>query len=185
MVCLKRGEQIAEGLLLKREKGGPLGWATGVRPPVAPQKQEPQRSQVRRHISWVVRNLLCQVLRNKLSWTDTVLQCVCVCDSLLWKPWKEEKQNALDGRDTPLESVCWLAGPSRRGCTLFRKLLLPREPWADLFPLEMMFRERWKQLVYGSIKQCELRNPPNPKRSLPRAVSSRFPTHLCFKSNFT
>ena len=31
---------------------------------------------------------------------------MCVCDPLLWKPWKEEKQNALDGRDTSLESAC-------------------------------------------------------------------------------
>lgn len=51
MVCLKGGEQIAEALPLKREEEGPLGWATGVRPPVAPQKQEPQRCQVRRHLS--------------------------------------------------------------------------------------------------------------------------------------
>lgn len=38
MVCLKGGEQIAEALPLKREEGGPLGWATSVGPPVAPQK---------------------------------------------------------------------------------------------------------------------------------------------------
>lgn len=67
---------------------------------------------------------------------------------------------------------------------LFGKLLLPREPWADLPPRELMFREEWKQLVHGSIKQRELWNPPDPKCVWPSTLSSRFQTPLRFKSNF-
>ena len=67
MVCLERGEQIAEGLPLGREEGGSLGRALVSQLLWPSRGRGSQRFQVRRHLPCLVRNLLCQVLGNMLS----------------------------------------------------------------------------------------------------------------------
>lgn len=113
-----------------------------------------------------------------------VRACVCTCMWCVVRETMERREaKALDGAAPPrslvLSADFWAL---RKRLPVIQGTVVPREPWADLLLWELVFREGWKQLVYGLSNKvsCRIHHIPN--------ISCQAPFHLdfeciCFKSN--